>query len=56
MLVSPVMGFTLLVVMMTLVGLDLLASARTSEEKMVGAAFMAILAAFVATLLAMIVI
>ena len=56
MLVSPVMGFTLLVVMMALAGLDLLVSARTAGEKTAAAVFMAILAAFIATLVAMIVI
>ena len=56
MFVDPVLGFVLLVAMMALAGLDLLVSARTSGEKMVGAAFMAILAAFIATLVVMIVI
>lgn len=56
MLVSPVVGFALLVAMMALAGLDLLVSARTSGEKAIAMAFMAILAGFIATLVAMIVI
>ena len=56
MLVSPIVGFTLLVAMMALAGLDLLVSARTSGEKTAAAVFMAILACFVATLVAFIVI
>jgi hypothetical protein len=56
MFVDPVVGFALLAAMMALVGMDLLVSARTSGEKMVGAAFMAILAAFATTLVAFIVI
>ena len=56
MLVSPVVGFALLAAMMALVGLDLLWSARTSGEKTAAAVFMAILAGFIATLLAFIVI
>lgn len=56
MLVSPVMGFALLVVMMALAGCDMMVSARTSSEKTAAVVFTAILAAFVATLVAMIVI
>lgn len=56
MLVSPIVGFTLLVAMMALAGLDRLWSARTAGEKTAAAVFMAILAGFIATLLAMIVI
>ena len=56
MLVSPVVGFALLAAMMALAGMDLLVSARTSGEKAIAMAFMAILAAFVATLVALVVI
>ena len=56
MLVSPIVGFALLVVMMALAGMDMMMSARTSSERATAVAFMAILAAFVVTLLAMIVI
>ena len=56
MLVSPIVGFALLVAIMALAGMDLLWSARTAAEKATAVAFMAILAAFIATLLAFIVI
>ena len=56
MLVSPIVGFSLLVAMMALAGLDMLLSARTAVDKAAAVAFMAILAAFGATLVAFIVI
>ncbi len=56
MLVSPVMGFALLVVMMALAGFDMLWSARTAAEKAIAMVFMAILACFIATLVALVVI
>lgn len=56
MLVSPVLGFALLVAMMALAGMDLLLSARTAVDKAAAAVFMAVLAAFATTLVALIVI
>lgn len=56
MLVSPVVGFALLAAMMALAGMDLLVSARTSEERATAMAFVAILACFIATLVALVVI
>lgn len=56
MFVSPTIGFALLVAMMALAGIDMLLSARTAAEKAAATAFMAILAAFITTLVVMIVI
>ena len=56
MLVSPIVGFALLVAVMALAGLDQLLSARTAAEKTAAAVFLAVLAAFIATLVALIVI
>lgn len=56
MFVDPVVGFALLVAMMTLVGLDMMMSARTSSERATAVAFVIILVCFVATLVAFIVI
>lgn len=56
MFVDPVLGFALLAAMMALAGMDLLVSARTSEERATAMAFVAILVCFVATLVAFIVI
>ena len=56
MLVSPIVGFALLVAIMALAGLERLWSARTAGEKTAAAVFMAILAAFIATLVALVVI
>lgn len=56
MLVSPIVGFTLLVAVMALAGFDHLWSARTAGEKAHACAFLAILAGFIATLVALIVI
>ena len=56
MLVSPIVGFTLLVAIMALAGLDQLWSARTAAEKTAACVFMAVLAMFIATLVALVVI
>ena len=56
MLVSPIVGFAMLVVMMALAGLDMMMSARTSSERATAVAFVIILVCFVATLVAFIVI
>ena len=56
MLVSPILGFALLVAVMALAGLDRLWSARTPGEKTAAAVFMAVLAMFATTLVALIVI
>lgn len=56
MLVSPIIGFALLVAVMALAGLGQLWSARTAAEKAHACAFLAILAMFIATLVALVVI
>ena len=56
MLVSPMMGFAILAALLTVAGLLMMSQAETEQAQVQACTFMTILVAFVATLLAFIVI
>ncbi len=56
MLVTPMMGFTLLAALLTVAGFIMMSNARTEKEQVQACTFMVILVAFIVTLLAFIVI
>ena len=55
MLVTPMMGFTILAALLAVAGLLMMASAKTEKEQACACTFMVILVCFVIALLAMIV-
>lgn len=56
MLVTPMVGFTLLAALLAVAGLLMMSMAQTEQEQACACSFMAILVAFIVTLLAFIVI
>ena len=56
MFVSPMVGFAILAALLAVAGLLMMSQAQTEQQQAQACAFMAILVAFVVTLLAMIVI